>query len=177
MSLKSILNPGTEVVLSDGTTKCHVYPISFKQIGKFATRIIGAISSIASALPSGKRMPTNDEVMAVLSSRAIPVVLSDLMDLVAECTRFDDKRTIDDLPHWDVPLIIEAWIEENFSDPKKWTTWVTTIELLMEKVTKKPFSFKALMSETASKPSSPADTPSTTSSIDDSQDSLTTAGA
>jgi hypothetical protein len=111
----------------------------------------------------------NSLIVKEILRTMLPVVIGDLMDLVAECTKGVDVKR---LAHWHVAPIAEAWIEESFADIKKLEPWIQMIDNLLEKMT----GTKMNLWDKLLRFSSPSDTPPSTSSIAASLDSLIEAG-
>ena len=160
--------PGREVKLDDVPVKIMVYPLGVGHIRRFTddiTRIVSATGNIKVTKGASEKEIAQAFVMGL-----IPLVLTDAIDLVKECTVIDPPDIkFDELPHWALPDIAEAWIDQSFGDAKKWKPWVSLIERTITRVTKKPFS----ISEIWSKSSSQTAIPSNASSTEDSEGSHT----
>lgn len=166
------LFPGREVVLQCGATAI-VYPLGFRQIRKFSNEVVGMLMQIMDT-----KIPPNiaaDPVLAKqfqdkMFAKILPYALTNLLDLVSDCVKFEPADcTIDDVPHWDVALIIEAWVIESFGEEQKRLPWIAAVENVFAQVTGK----KVKISEIFSKPSSPPATVAKTSSSEGSLDSPT----
>ena len=163
MNLQSAkpLFPGTRIKLEDGIDlEITVYPLGVKHVKKFTddiARIVNASQRIKVEKGGDQKKIAEQFVMGL-----VPIIMTDALDLVKECTVIEPQgaATFDELPHWVLPGIADAWIQESFGEEKKWRPWVTLIEKTITRVTGKPFS----ISEIWSKASSQTDTLSTTSS-------------
>ena len=130
------LYPGTEVVLEKFTVT--VYPLAFSHLKKFSSQFGGVLRVIANTtIP--KNVSKNEATKAMMI-QAIPYVLENCAELFEECVVFDESlrggdSTLDLVPHWEIPKIIEAWIIESFGDEGKWRPWIDTIENIIKKVT------------------------------------------
>ncbi len=101
------------------------------------------------------------ESMNGLIKIVVPLVLTDLFDLLQKCVDIDLKA--ERLPHWVLPQIASVWIEESFFKEEAIRPWVQVIENTLEKVTKE----KVNLSDIWSRFSSPAASAIRTSSVTD----------
>ena len=159
------LFPGKQIK-TDLDVVITVYPLGVTHIKRFTediTRIVNASQSIRVSKNADKKQVAEQFVMGL-----IPLVLTDALELVKECTKVEGAD-FDELPHWLLPDIASAWIEESFGEEKKWRPWVTLIESTISRVTKQTFS----ISEIWSKASSQQATDSNQSLIDNNEESPT----
>lgn len=127
---KSPLFPGTKVRLS--LCEATVYPISFPMMKRFGQGILLALRSIGNMKLSQGAAPA--QVQEAISKFLGPVILEHLLDLVAACTKFEDKEmSIDDLPHWDVAPLVEAFVNESFMGEEKIRPWIQAIKNIVKK--------------------------------------------
>lgn len=148
------LYPGRPVPLQCGLS-VTVYPIGYRHLKKFSGLIGRGLAMLADQ--AGSLSGAEDGVRArVVMQSLLPLVLADGLELLGECV--DTK--LDDLPHWEIAPLAEAWVLESFGQENKYRPWLQAIENTVSNFTGKPFS----ISETLSKLSSPAATDSTTSS-------------
>lgn len=146
-----ILFPGRDVQVLDGRASVTVYPLALRHARKFSRELIAVIAAVSELPAKDLSKIAGDksaaaEIMAVLG----PTLLSSLIDLVEECTRFRPSEElaaellaagadaaavkIGDLPHYDLPPIVEAWLEESFLGGK-WMPWVRAVEDLVQRAT------------------------------------------
>jgi len=117
-----ILLPGKQLTLESGVV-LTVYPVGYKHLKKFTSQI-AKLAQIAATLPMKKGSSIGD-MAKTISVAMIPELLKEGLDLVAECIRIDSPGiALDNLPHWEVARVVEAWIEESFGEERKWRPWV-----------------------------------------------------
>lgn len=127
---KTPLFPGTTVRLS--LCEATVYPVSFKMMKRFGQGIMLALRSIGNMKLSQGASPA--QIQDAISKFLGPVILEHLLDLVAACTTFQDKEVVvDDLPHWDVAPLIEAFVNESFMGEHKIRPWIQAIKNLIKR--------------------------------------------
>lgn len=132
--MKSIFNPGKEITLESGLV-VTVYPLGFRHIQKFNQAIANAISVAGLAVRPGM---SEKEMSNAIIAQMIPHALTHLLDLFKECVSFEPKEvSIDDLSHWELPALMEAWIMESFGDPKKYRPWIDMMKNLLLRFTGK----------------------------------------
>ncbi len=167
MDSEKVLHPGTEIELDNGGI-AKVFPLGFRHLSKFTKEISKALAVIQNIplKPGSKEEDINRAVMTAM----IPYILENLLGLVAECVKIEDSDVaLEDLPHWNVPPIIEAWLIESFGERKKWEPWIQALENLLERFTGK----RPQILETLSNSFSSADIASKISTIGDKQDGPT----
>ena len=162
------LLPGEKVHIKTFGVDAKVFPLGVTHLKRFSTDIVG----ILHALMRANINPGEDSKVQVgaLARHAIPLVLQSGLALLDECVVLkvpsgkdgvaDIQLSIDDLPHWEVPPLIQSWILQSFDTKEKRDPWVEAVNRVVRQVTNDE-TFSIL--ETASKLSSPADTPSKTS--------------
>lgn len=152
----------------------YVFPFGLKHMRLF-TEALGRLFE-AIATTKVKKGVNEKELYGAMAAVALPHLMGDLLGLVAATTIIckDDVESrkpklietqMDELPHWELPPIIEAWIDLNLGEEEKRRPWIRAIENAVARITNKPFS----MSEFLSKDSSLQDTDSTISSNVDSE--------
>lgn len=169
-----------EVYLEDFGLDAVIYPVGFKHLETFGGQIAGLTALIVKnglnvdyQIKGEKPTEQEEEEITKLMGQkiigiAMPYVMANMMGMIKDCVKLVSKDQnidvsdcrVDDLPHWELPAIIEAWIDISFNEPKKYRPWLEVVDKMVGKLTGKPFS----ISETLSKLSSRADTPSETSS-------------
>jgi hypothetical protein len=138
------LFPGVEVPIGDSIHQVtvEVFPLGYRHLEKFARDIAGLIV-VASKIKPQAGQKEEDVNRAVLEG-ILPYVQQNLLALLAECCVVKKngtatKHSIRKLPHWEIPKLIQLWLEQSFGSKEKWLPWVEAIENLMMKVTgKKP---------------------------------------
>lgn len=177
------LFPGRKVdVLDDDgnvLTEATVYPLGARHI-ETASRDVAAVGMLILEALKVKVDDANGHVRVdqgaispeKIISAAVPALLKNGFSLLRECIKIDigsdDEIALDDLPHWCLPPLVEAFVEESFGSKKKWEPWKRLIENMVRRFSKNPeFS----ISETFSRLSSQTDTTTTGSSTDANQDS------
>lgn len=152
------LFPGRKVTIPETGIVAHVYPLGWRHMRDFASTIATATQIIMLGVAPGEQDPNKVATAAI--SRAMPFILEKGLDLVAECIRLeapgvDAKQlgeiTIDDLPHWAAPLIVEAWLEESFGDEMRRDPWIAATERAIEKVTGRKVSILGTLSSFSSR--------------------------
>lgn len=127
------LYPGRVVELDAGAT-VKVYPLGFVHMRRFTNQISAALAVMARNTP--KDMATDparrSELGKQLMAQLAPYLLNNLMELVEECCEVDPKEIgFEELAHWDIAKVVEAWVMENFGEEKKWKPWVEALDRLM----------------------------------------------
>lgn len=148
---QAVLLPGRTIEILDGNSKVIVYPMGVVQIKKFSDSIKQFVDAAAEIKV---QHALAGQINIAIFAAVAPLVIEHLSDLVFDCCSFQVGAEIDKIPHWEIPCIVEAWIDENFDEPKKWMPWVKMIDKAVSKATKEEFS----LLETLSASSSIADT-------------------
>jgi len=165
--------PGRVVEFEEGAVefKVRVYPPGFQHFELFSTRIAAAVGLIANMDLRGATTGSGAQDFAKRVIQQVgPIVLSDLLGLVRECCVVEidghPEATLDDLPHWHLASVVEAWIEESFLEERKWRPWLGALERLISKATGQPFSISETLSSRSSSPATPTLTSSDASDPD-----------
>lgn len=175
------LYPGREVEVADGRATAVVYPMGIRHLKKFSSKI-GTVLSALSRVPVPVGAP-KERVAGIYAAYAGPLVIEHLLELIEECTKLkfvneageEEQISLDDLPQYDLPALVETWLEESFGEEKKWKPWITATEKLLNKFLKPEKPIKIM--EMLSKLSSQADTALTKSSTEEMGTSPTEDGA
>lgn len=161
-----VLTPGTKITL-DGGAVLIVYPIGWKQMRAFGSTITNALGSVADVVSLDPSKLQDSAYVKKLSgdilSKIGPYVALNMMELVADCCVFEDKDirktiSVEEIPHWEVAKVIDAFVEESFVGEGKLQAWTQAIDNIMKKVFKTDKSISDILSNF----SSDADTPSPT---------------
>jgi hypothetical protein len=142
---RSARYPGTEVQLTfaKGETPLtvKVYPIGIRQLRKFTFQITTAMQTFASSgieitQDADGKINMAPGAWKQLAPMAVDIIIRDLLDLVEECVRFpeDEEGGFDSLFHWHVPLIVEAWIKENFDSEEKLNPWIEAVQTILSRL-------------------------------------------
>src|SRR5262245_49723947 len=112
------LFPGRDLQL-DRIGRVTVYPVGVKHCRRFGAQLNTVLSLLAPLQAEGRA-----------ATVAIPYLVANALDLLSECMVFHDVKdvTLEDMPHWVLPTIAEAWIDESFGDEASRRPWVETIE-------------------------------------------------
>lgn len=147
-----VMFPGVEIPieLPDGPLMVTVYPVGIRQMKKFVTAIAGAVGIIRGM--DFNKDGTTDQHLKQILPHLVPIILNDLFGLVKECTVGID---IEELPHWLVAPIVEAWVMESFGEEKKIRPWIQMFENLTEKATGQKTEIWATLSNTLSRVGTP----------------------
>jgi len=162
-----VLYPGAvvPVVLQEAagprTIEVSVRPLGFKQMGRFGD----AINKIAPRIhKSGLDLgDLQTKGIPILMATIVPLVLEDLLPLIAECCSGLDLTTC---PHWLLPPIIEAWLNESFGSADRIRPWVEVVDNTLERLTGKPVGMWEILSNSLS-PQATASTTSSTTGVSD----------
>jgi len=164
---RQILPGAKRVPVLEGQAEALVFPLGFRHLKQFNDKITRVLIYISNHVKIPDSASEEEAFNRVLTE-AVPILLTDMLDLLEECVRFNPNGIkFDDLPHWDVPIIIEEWLTESFGEPKKRDPWRRAIESTVARFTGQEMS----LSQIFSKGSSPQDGPIETSSESDSRES------
>jgi len=124
--------PGRPFIIPTATNPITavVYSIPFESIRRYSDLISECIGEVASIVGNLGFKPTQGVVISI----AVPIVIKRLLPLVASCIEGLDIMA-PRLPHWVVPQLVQAWIEESFGDEKKVRPWVTLVEQVVLRTT------------------------------------------
>ncbi len=162
--------PGRQVATEAGP--CTVYPLGVIHIRQFKQRLSAALQFALGKV--GRKGATEEELGNDLVAVLVPHLVDELLDLLEDCVRFErDGVRVAALPHWDLPVIAEAWLRESFDEERKRRPWVQAVrEAVSRMAGRMPPSLEKLF-----KRWQPVDTPSPTSSDPSSPGSHTEDGA
>lgn len=169
-TIARVIGKGTEVAIPETGVKVTVYPMGLGHLRKFSASLGDAVGILGRVDVS--KDADEDAILSALLPQLVPYVLTHLTELVEECVVIEpDEITLEQLPHWDLPPIVEAWIDASFGSKKKWAPWLTAIENLVRKITGKEMDLltkltSAMPSSSSSPPATRFDQSSTTDSPD-----------
>ena len=144
---EDILIPGREFAIEGTKGSIIVSPVGIVQLKKFSGTM-AQLMGVISAEEVGK-----DAAKGTIVAVLMPHILSTSIDLFEDCI-ICKGITLEQVPHWEVPPMLEYWIIESFGEPKKWKPWIAMVETLVERLTGE----KTNLSEELSKLSSKVDT-------------------
>lgn len=138
------------VPVLEGRAEALVFPLGVIHLRKFNERISKVITFIARNIRF-REGATTDEIGMQIMAEVAPLMMTDLFDLLLECVRFHPNTVkMDELPHWDLPPIVEAWIDESFGTPEKRDPWKRAIERTVARMTGEEFSISEMLSKDSS---------------------------
>lgn len=158
---------GRKVDLGDGQA-AYVFPVGARHLVKFSKGIKTALVKLSQVeVPKGS---SKDQMARAVGLEAIPIIAEDLLDLVKDTTvlglldqdddfHVDEDASFDDLEHWNLPPLIEEWLDLSFGEDRKRKPWLQAVEKAIHRLTGEKMS----ISEMFSKDSSQQDTGSKTS--------------
>jgi hypothetical protein len=125
--------PGTEVTIGKPGMKVRVYPVPYRELRKFTKHISDAIRQLQSGITIVKRADgtVDPKTLKVLLPASVEVIIDNLLELVSTCC----QPSIEEVPHYALPPILEAWLDENFGTEERIRPWVQAIETLLLKLT------------------------------------------
>lgn len=147
-----------------GVLKAHVYPLGLRHMKRFQKQITKALG-LAAGIKVGAGV-SEKEVGAMVMKALVPHVMEDMIEMLQECVRLESAHDklkavkLDDLAHWDLPPIAEAWIMESFGESKKLKPWATMIETVVQQTTGKKIDLVQMMKSKPKKKSNEGSQPS-----------------
>ncbi|PHR91968.1 MAG: hypothetical protein COA69_09390 [Robiginitomaculum sp.] len=143
-----VLFPGTVLTLAK-IGDVTVFPLGITHISRFNSAIEGLLPRIAVQVD----LSSLGTAMKDLLPMIMPILLGECLDLLDECVVGVNLRD-PHIPHWILPQVAEAWMEESFIGEGKMDPWIQAVEGTIEKMTGQ----KIGISEMFSKSLSPQDT-------------------
>lgn len=149
---------GKKVSLSEGRA-AYVFPVGFRHLSKFTIQIQKAIRNLmAIEVPKSS---TKETMQRILALESLPIIMNDLMGLVEDTTVLglldqddvfhrEEEMEFDELPHWDVPKMLEEWFELSFGEERKWNPWISAIEKAILRLTGSKVSLKEMFFKASS---------------------------
>ncbi len=174
---RKVLYPGKALILESSEVEICVYPMSMRHMKRFSKSIVEALTALSSIVLPSNTQGYGTQLMAAIA----PTIMEHLFDLVVDCCKVTaapegykvEEIDLNDLPHYELPPIVDLWIEESFGEEKKYKAWITMVEKVLLKATGNKISISELLSQA----SSPQDTESQTLPNDITTDALTPVGA
>jgi hypothetical protein len=164
----AVLFPGRTIDLlkPDGTVwrTVRVVPMGVVHMRRFISALEEVIPKIAVQVDFQK-VAGGDKGLSNLIPMIVPILTSDLIDLLDVCVEGLNLRT-PGIPHFWLPQLAEAWIDESFGSEDRARPWVDTVDRVLSKVTgNEPLGLwatlsrssveKATLSTPSSEPNSP----------------------
>lgn len=133
----AVLFPGQEIVVETeaGKLSWKVFPVSLRHLRRFS-KAVGRVLTTATTLQVNVKGSFEEKAAAIMPS-VIPIIIEDLIDLVAECVKQrkgQPEVDVRDLPHWLAAPVVEAWIMQSFGTEAKLRPWVAAVESVIGKV-------------------------------------------
>lgn len=149
----AILFPGRTVTVKDGgnAIEIKVKPMLVRHIRKFAGPIERAVEKLVA---DGVDFSKLGESWPLLFKHVAPLLLDDLFGLLNECTSAD----LNNVPHWILPDVADAWIEENFGTEEKLRPWFAVVSKVLERLGNEKVDLWATVSKALLRPGTTAET-------------------
>lgn len=129
------LFPGEKVTLDLGDEKtltATVYPLGFRHIRGFTSKVSGVAGRIATMTVVRGDAASMD---AQIAAQLLPFAVDELIDMADRCVKFDaEDVTLPDLPHYLVPPILETWIATSFGEERMRSPWVRAVKTILDKL-------------------------------------------
>lgn len=146
----AVLFPGRAVKIGD-TVTITVHPMLVRHMRKFAEPIERAIDNLVT---SGVNFEALGESWPQLIRHLTPLLLNDLFGLLNQCT----DAELDDVPHWVLPEVAGAWIEENFGTEQKLRPWFEVVSRILAKLGNEKIDLWETVSSALLRPDTTAET-------------------
>lgn len=139
----AVLFPGREVFV--GGLMVRVGPMLVRHMRQFAEPIERAIDKLVA---DGVNFAALGESWPQLIRHLTPLLLNDLFALLNHCTDVE----LDDVPHWVLPEVAGAWIEENFGTEQKLRPWFEVVSRILAKLGNEKIDLWATVSSALLRP-------------------------
>jgi isochorismate synthase EntC len=159
---------GRCVDLEDDGLHAYVFPVGFRHLTAFTSKVKALLSAIGQIkVPKGTK---EEDALRILGLELAPHIIEHLSDLLKDtvvvCRKMADGSVVgsqadgsygslDDLQHWHVPSILEAWFDLSFGSQRKWKPWVQAVEKTIHTLTGKKVVLSETLSKTFSSPGIP----------------------
>lgn len=133
---RALFRPFNEVSDSATGWSLRVYCMGIRDI----QRLVAMMSRSSILLKTFQTIRDNKgaqtELAQTLGSALIPFINDNALEILSGSVKFTkpEDATLDDLPHWALPTIIEQWVDINFKEPKQWLPWIEMMETLVKKL-------------------------------------------
>lgn len=165
-AVERVLMPGERVDVAKFPGTVTVYPLGVRHFRDFPRQVDVVLGAIAKAdmttevrelLARGADDTWRRAVGRKLMRVAGESILHEALDLVASCVVIEGEdgtrgSFYDDLPHWALPVVVEAWIRASFAEEDKWRPWkaalertATVLEAAYERRTGRPISISGML--------------------------------
>jgi len=145
-----ILFPGEKVEFEK--FDAEVFPIGFNQIKNFSETLVNALRAVFSKIDLNESDLDDSEKMKQVGIRIIsllsPIATKDLLGIFKECIVIKTKPNkdeeegdiipngIEQIPHWNIPPLITAWLEVSFLGEEKIHPWIKAVREIGGKIGK-----------------------------------------
>ncbi len=149
----AVLFPGRTIKIGPepAAVEITVNPMLVRHIREFAEPIERAIDKL---IESGVDFGSLGKSWPQLVRHLTPLLINDLFGLLNQCVDLD----LDDVPHWVLPDVAGAWLEENFGSEDKLRPWFEVVSKLLEKLGNEKIDLWASVSSALSRPDTTAET-------------------
>lgn len=145
-----VLFPGKGIELNEKLI-AHVYPIGLQQLKKYSNRIFELFKTVMGSIKVDKKSSfeqTKNDVRKALTPEIlqsiVPMLSTDFVDIISECVMleiktegFKDKRiplSETNVPHFYLPKIITAWVQENFEGDERLNPWKEAVNDVIKRL-------------------------------------------
>ena len=139
--------PGREVELDVGggrTLTVRVLPVGIRQVRQFSRSLVTAARAVLGTEVGEEIMKVSDGDKAkLIGGLMLEASLGDLFDLFEQCVTPD----VGALPHWLLPPVLEAWIEENFLGEGRLRPWAEALDTAVKRATGEDLRMSERLSE------------------------------
>lgn len=139
----TVLFPGRTV--NCGQFSARVTPMLVRHIREFSEPIEKTIRGMIDA---GVDFNSLAGSWPQLMAHLLPLVMGDLFELLNSCTDVD----LDSVPHWVLPQVAEAWINENFGAQDQLRPWFEVVSRILSKLGTEEVDLWATVSNSLSRP-------------------------
>lgn len=147
-----IVFAGREITLKTDDGKeiqVMVFPVGVGHIRRFNKAVEDVLPKILNQIDVSRFK--KDASIGDFAPMIVPIVISDLLEIVAACIKGVDILS-DNFPHWHLPPLIEAWIDVSFGKEEKIRPWVEVVENVLAKLTGKKIGIWETLSKSLSAP-------------------------
>lgn len=134
-----ILFPGRNITI--GEHAFVVYPLGMAQVKRFGPRFAPLIDLLKKTPIDSIKGDEQQAIAKNIVTLITPFILNNMLDVIFDCVTFDGEKLkeedVEHIPHYYLPIIIEAWISESFIGEDKLRPWIEVIERLTKEIFKK----------------------------------------
>lgn len=153
-------SPGAEIVDTASCGRVRIYPMSLDHLERFPDVLAEALHECAAVgIPVADASDDSKVGSAVIKTLG-PMLVSRFGRFLFECVAFEDSRVkVERVPHWDLALIGEKWIEINFGTGKEGEQRVRPWKALVARFTSDALSLLNFEDSKKPKPTGEPDAP------------------